>query len=319
MRDLVGATKQLQLEFWTGFSHALDALDPSPFPSREPAAKSWYQLPVGTSRARIVVFIHRAQGRVGCKLAATHSRGDLPRDQAELVYEGLRNDQVAIESELGLSDLQWRDPTGTVIYRYAAMAIDDRGSWPSAFDWLISCAETFKQVFGPRIGQMEIPGTPGTKAAFAAVERLGPWSAWTPIEKSRETAPRKPGVYMARTGRHGPVIYVGMAGERSGRGTKTPQGINGRLSAYLTGQGLGGGLLGRSFDRALSDPAWLRARIADLEAGNRPRAKDWGKAALLPHKLYVRWKVCDDRGSASALEQQCLSLLKEAGLWNHQH
>ena len=186
-------------------------------------------------------------------------------------------------------------PDGNAHYRDAAAVIDNRSSWPAAFDWLISCAERFKQVFGPRIGQMEVPGAPGTAAAFAAVEKLGPWSAWTPIEKSREAAPRKPGVYMARTGRHGPVIYVGMAGERSGRGTKTPQGINGRLSAYLTGQGLGGGLLGRSFELALSNPAWLRARIADLEAGKRPRAKDWGKAALVPHNLYVRWARSLDR------------------------
>jgi hypothetical protein len=84
-------------------------------------------------------------------------------------------------------------PDGNAHYRDAAAVIDNRSSWPAAFDWLISCAERFKQVFGPRIGQMEVPGAPGTAAAFAAVEKLGPWSAWTPIEKSREAAPRKPG------------------------------------------------------------------------------------------------------------------------------
>jgi hypothetical protein len=36
-----------------------------------------------------------------------HFRGDHSRDQAELVYDDLRNDRVAIESELGLSDLRW--------------------------------------------------------------------------------------------------------------------------------------------------------------------------------------------------------------------
>jgi hypothetical protein len=123
---------------------------------------------------------------------------------------------------------------------------------------------------------------------------------------------------MARTGRHGPVIYVGMAGERSGRGTKTPQGLKGRLSAYLTGQGLGGGLLGRSFDRALRDPVWLRQRIAELETDKQTKAKDWGIAALVPHNLHVRWRVCDDAAHARALERKCLHLLKDAGLWNHQ-
>jgi hypothetical protein len=76
-----------------------------------------------------------------------HSRGELPRDQAELVYECLRHDRVLIESELGCSDLRWGDPTGTRIYRYAAAAIDNRSSWPAAYDWLISCAERFKHEF----------------------------------------------------------------------------------------------------------------------------------------------------------------------------
>lgn len=309
--DVLSETRQLQLDFWTGFSHALGS---SSFPSHKPAKTNWTYLPIGTSRARIVAVIQLANGRVGCKLAARHAASGFPPDQAELVYAGLRKDRAAIESELGFSDLQWGDPTGTRIYRYAAAAIDDRSNWPAAYDWLISCAERFKQVFGPRIGQMGISGTPGTATAFDAVGKLGPWSRWTPIEKSREVAPRQPGVYMARTGRDGPVIYVGMAGERSGRGTKRPQGINGRLSAYLSGQSLGGGLLGQSFDRALRDPTWLRERIADLETGKPARAKDWGKAALVPHNLHVRWKVCKDTASARDLERQCLNLLKDAGL-----
>ena len=255
---------------------------------------------------------------MGCKLAMRHSRLALPRDQAEIVYEALFRDRVAIERELGFSDLEWGDPTGTRIYRYAQAALQDGDSWPASHEWLISCAERFKQVFSPRIGQLEIPGTTGVAQPFAEVDALGRWSRWTPIDKARDVAPRQPGVYMARTGRRGPVIYVGMAGERSGRGTKKPQGINGRLSAYLTGQGLGGGLLGLSFDRALRDPVWLRERVGDVEAGKRMRASDWGKAALAPLKLHVRWCECKDAASARELESKCLALLKDAGLWNHQ-
>ena len=85
----------------------------------------------------------------------------------------------------------------------------------------------------------------------------------------------------------------------------------------MTGQGLGGGLLGLSFDRALSNPVWLRERVANVEAGRGLRAKDWGKAALAPLKLHVRWRECNDASSARELEAKCLSLLKDAGLWNH--
>ena len=45
-------------------------------------------------------------------------------------------------------------------------------------------------------------------------------------------APRDPGVYMAREGRGGPIVYVGHAGERRG------QGIRGRLKFYASGKGL---------------------------------------------------------------------------------
>ena len=108
-----------------------------------------------------------------------------------------------------------------------------------------------------------------------------------------------------------------MAGERSGRGTKTPQGIRGRLSAYVTGQGLGGGLIGVSLDQALADPVWLKQRVTDVEQGKPMRAKDWGKESLRQHNLQVRWLVSDDTKAARALEAKCLRLLADTGLWNH--
>ena len=111
--------------------------------------------------------------------------------------------------------------------------------------------------------------------------KLGPWSAGDRSINPASWRSPAGGLHGASRA-HGPVIHVGMAGERSGRGTKTPKGLNGRLSAYLTGPGLGGGLLGRSFDRALRDGAWLRERIADLETGKCARANNWVKAALVP-------------------------------------
>jgi hypothetical protein len=171
MSAALSEIRQLQLDFWTDSSKALE---PSSFPSRKPAAKSWNYLPLGTSRARIVVGIDIAKHRVGCKLAILHSAGGLPRDRAELIYEGLRRDQTEIELELGFSNLIWGKPTGTRIYRYKDIpSVDQRSSWPTAVDWLISCAELFKQVFGPRVGQMKVPGAPGTANAFSAV---GGWA-----------------------------------------------------------------------------------------------------------------------------------------------
>ncbi len=100
-------------------------------------------------------------------------------------------------------------------------------------------------------------------------------------------APRDPGVYMAREGRGGPIVYVGHAGERRG------QGIRGRLKFYASGKRLTSGLGEAVADRAFADPAWLRQRLAEATAGSPRRAIEWGREPFLRADLYVR--VGDDR------------------------
>lgn len=139
------------------------------------------------------------------------------------------------------------------------------------------------------------------------------WSGWVPFAEAVAQAPRTPGVYMAREGESGAVIYIGMAGER--RGSGTPRGIQGRLSVYATGKGIAGGLGEAVFDRALADPKWLRARLHELETVGPRRAKHWGVEAFRRADLQVRWTKTADRASAAALEDR---LVREAGgtLWN---
>lgn len=59
---------------------------------------------------------------------------------------------------------------------------------------------------------------------------LANWSAWAPFVESVADAPTVAGVYMARERHSGQVVYVGMAGERGGRG------LRGRLRVYLSGK-----------------------------------------------------------------------------------
>jgi hypothetical protein len=142
---------------------------------------------------------------------------------------------------------------------------------------------------------------------------LATWSPWLPFEEALETAPRLPGVYVARFA-NGPIVYVGRAGERAGGGI--PKGIQGRLLVYLTGKGLASGLGEAALDRALADPVWLRERLVEVEAGNPRRAKDWGRAAIARAGLQVRWATTPDRSSATALETKCVAALAEIDLWN---
>jgi len=76
-------------------------------------------------------------------------------------------------------------------------------------------------------------------------------------------------VYLAREGLYGPIVYVGMAGERRG------QGIRGRLNVYGRGKALVSGLGEAVMDRALANVHWLRERLADVEHGRPARAKAW--------------------------------------------
>lgn len=145
---------------------------------------------------------------------------------------------------------------------------------------------------------------------LSTVERLAAWSAWVPLSEAVAAAPLLPGVYMAREGVGSAVVYVGMAGERRGRG------IRGRLTVYSRGKAVVSGLGEAAMDRALADPEWLRARLADVEAGQPERAAAWGRLALKRANLHLRWATVPDRAGALALESAVLAELSSAVLWN---
>lgn len=131
-----------------------------------------------------------------------------------------------------------------------------------------------------------------------------------PLAEAVATAPLLPGVYMAREHVDGAVVYVGMAGERRGRG------IRGRLTIYSRGKGAVSGLGEAAMDRALADPVWLRSRLADVEAGHPQRTSAWAKAALERADLHLRWAVRADRAAALALESAAIAALGSSDLWN---
>jgi len=146
-------------------------------------------------------------------------------------------------------------------------------------------------------------------ATMAELARLATWSLWVPFADAVDTAPRTPGVYLARR-RNGPLVYVGMAGERRGMG------IRGRLRVYSTGKAAVSGLGEAAFNRALADPEFVRARLAELAAGRPEKAQAWARAALDLADLEVCWAATLDRRSALDLEQQVVTRARDRGLWN---
>lgn len=136
------------------------------------------------------------------------------------------------------------------------------------------------------------------------------WSEWCPIELATTTAPSAPGVYQVRLGETGPIVYVGMAGERNGKG------IRGRLRIYRTGKGAVSGLGEAAFNRALAEPQWIRDRLREAEAGRPLTAKEWARAALDHWDLHVCWAATADRDSALKLERSVIRAMHGQPLWN---
>jgi hypothetical protein len=148
----------------------------------------------------------------------------------------------------------------------------------------------------------------------AGLDGLADWSPWVDFAVALDTAPRTPGVYLARADGH--IVYVGMAGPRDRGGSTVPKGVRGRLAFYAGGKALASGLGEAVFARAIADPHWLRARLTEVEAGRPGSLRDWGRAAFTRAGLQVCWASTADRSSALALERQVLDALATAGLWN---
>lgn len=142
------------------------------------------------------------------------------------------------------------------------------------------------------------------------VKDLAEWSKWIPFAQARTSAPRVPGVYLAREGANGALVYVGMAGERRG------QGIRGRLTIYARGRALASGLGEAVLDRALSDTNWLRERMTEADRDEPRRAKEWGVLAFERADLHVCWAVTADRSTAADLERRVITALQRHQLWN---
>ena len=149
-----------------------------------------------------------------------------------------------------------------------------------------------------------------TDLALQQLEQLAEWSLWLPFAEALAHAPPQPGVYMAREGTSGAVVYIGMAGERRGRG------LRGRLGVYSSGKALASGLGEAVFDRSLADADWLGERLREVEAGRPARAKEWGRLAFERADLQVRWTTTADQSEAVLLERAALDLLSGSALWN---
>jgi len=142
------------------------------------------------------------------------------------------------------------------------------------------------------------------------VADLANWSGWVPFTQAVVQAPQTPGVYLARRGNDGALVYVGKSGERRGMG------IRGRLIIYSQGQAAVSGLGEAALDRALADRTWLLTRLAEVDTGRPRRATSWAREAIRWTDLYLCWHGTESEAAATRLEREVLSRLGDYPLWN---
>jgi len=143
----------------------------------------------------------------------------------------------------------------------------------------------------------------------SAVADLAQWSDFEPFTaETVSTTPTTAGVYLFK--QRSSLVYVGRAGERSGKG------LRGRLTVYVSGRAPHSGLGNLALERALNDADWLHRRMAELETGERCSVQSWSALAVQHARLDVSWSSTLTPDDAVALERAVLDALRGEGLWN---
>lgn len=141
------------------------------------------------------------------------------------------------------------------------------------------------------------------------VGKLGDWSPWRDFTPGTvRSAPTSPGVYLFKQDER--LVYVGRAGERSGKG------LRGRLTIYVSGRAPHSGLGSLALERALQDAQWLRERLEDVEAGHPLTVQAWSRLAVERAGLQVCWCTTSTAEAGVALERGVLDALRDEDLWN---
>lgn len=163
--------------------------------------------------------------------------------------------------------------------------------------------------------QLEVAGAPGLESDLKPIDddvlESVEWSEWIPFGQAAEKAPVAPGVYMFRRAGHADnaPVYIGQAGERSGKG------LRGRLKIYSNGNAAAFGMGKYAFDQALADPQWLQQLAREAESGNPETIQQVARRAIDRLELEARWVICVHRKAALLLEA-ALVKKHEATLWN---
>lgn len=145
--------KALQLEFWTAF-HEYVTMHSNVVRAKKPRAQHWMDFAIGTGRAHVCAFVDTRVKRIGARLQINDSPDRLD------IFHLLKDNKNTLEQEFG-AKLDWeenRDKKSSYIsIRKNSADPHKKVDWPKQQEWLLKTLESFKKVFGERIGTMD-PG-----------------------------------------------------------------------------------------------------------------------------------------------------------------
>jgi len=143
-------TKELQLQFWTGFVEFCK--EHGTFLNlRKPGAHLAYHIGLGRVGVWLSLTFRLAKRTLGCQVT-------ILSDQSKLTFELLQQQRAEIENELG--DLQWDAPAedGKVgkIAQFREADLENLDVWSELFQWFKERAEAFHKVFSPRVKALKL-------------------------------------------------------------------------------------------------------------------------------------------------------------------
>jgi len=133
-------TKLRQLDFWTKFREYAQVKG-TKLSLRKPYPQHWYDISSGVSTWHISLTVSAQANKMGCEVY-------IPQDKT--LFKAFESHRDAIQARLG-SHIDWMElpnKKASRIKQFAPFDLNDEGKWSEYFDWLLSHAESFRQVFG---------------------------------------------------------------------------------------------------------------------------------------------------------------------------
>jgi len=148
--DNLTDVKKMQLEFWIAFREKLLAANVVSS-AQTPRPQYWFDVALGRSHIFLSNIINTYDNHIGVRVYISNKI-------AEKALPLLQEQKEEIERELGIK-LKWNpfpDNRDKVIASLYDVDLQDKNRWDEYINWMVEMVSKFRQVFIPRIKQLDL-------------------------------------------------------------------------------------------------------------------------------------------------------------------